>query len=391
MPINTNTGKIKLTSHHKYIELHIMKESIVLSKKSAQSNKHGTSTNCTTTTTATTTKNTENNGKEQQEQGQELSTTYEFAGIECPQHTDILFGRGWVIVNHRKYNVVLFLSLSFCKHVFLVALRVFFVCLFLRINIACCWCLSHQIPYTTVCMYYVLCFFLSFFNCTITAGNAVFRNLMESKLDSYDNADTKREKTLIAWSIVYELRDEHRSRFLREDKTTGWWFEVTNETARQKVSIGFRDIRKARLANKSQQLQQPQQQQVNNSSGGREGGGTSTKRKYSDGNNNNNNADNNTRREFDDVFDDDLPFSVDHHTVNNTSREFDDVFDDDMPFSVNYHTVNHDHNNIAQRGNVDSVSILPFDNMLEEHNAYAFLNMDVTCKKQRCNHMQCLW
>ena len=128
MPINTNTGKIKLTSHHKYIELHIMKESIVLSKKSAQSNKHGTSTNCTTTN-CTTTKNTENNGKEQREQGQELSTTYEFAGIECPQHTDILFGRGWVIVNHRKYNVVLFLSLSFCKHVFFGSVACLF-CLF---------------------------------------------------------------------------------------------------------------------------------------------------------------------------------------------------------------------------------------------------------------------
>jgi hypothetical protein len=409
MPINTNTGKIKITNHHKYIELHIMKELILSNKKSAQSQKHGTTTTTTTATTITAadhTNNTINNddGQEQQEQDQtnqqqqqqqpqnqqELSTTYKFAGIECPQHTDILFGRGWVIVNHRKYSVVLFLSLSLFLSantlLFVVALRVFFVCfstsiLLLAASGAC---------YTNVCMYYDF----SFFNCTITAGNAVFRNLMENKLDSYDNANSKREKTLLAWSIVYELKDVHQSRFLKEDKTTGWWIEVTNDIARQKVSIGFRDIRKARLA-KLQQLQQSQQQQVNNSSGGGGGGGgTSTKRKYGDGgdgnnnNNNNNNTEDNTNKEYDDATDDDLAFSV---LLNEETMAITSMNQEYYNGGFNHHTVNHNHNNIAEIGDVDSGSSLPFDNMLEEHNAYAFLNMDGTGKRQRCNQLQCLW
>lgn len=75
-------------------------------------------------------------------------------------------------------------------------------------------------------------------------GNAVFRSTIESRLEEYNAAESKRDKTMIAWSIVCELRDSG-ARFLREDRT-GWWVEVSNEVARQKVSIGFRDIRKAR-------------------------------------------------------------------------------------------------------------------------------------------------
>ena len=75
-------------------------------------------------------------------------------------------------------------------------------------------------------------------------GNAIFRNMIDARLERYNTVKSKRDKTMIAWSIVCELRDSG-ARFLREDKT-GWWMEVTNEEARQKVSIGFRDSRKAR-------------------------------------------------------------------------------------------------------------------------------------------------
>jgi len=75
-------------------------------------------------------------------------------------------------------------------------------------------------------------------------GNAVFRSTIEARLEHYNKAKTKRDKTMIAWSVVCELRD-CGARFLREN-TTGWWIEVSNEVARQKVSIGFRDVRKAR-------------------------------------------------------------------------------------------------------------------------------------------------
>lgn len=99
-----------------------------------------------------------------------------FAGIECPTHNDVVFGRGWVKVRH--------------------------------------------------------------------PGNAVFRDMIETQLEKYTNTRSKRDKTLMTWSIVSELK-ESGARFLREDKS-GWWMEVSNEEARRKVSIGFRDIRKAK-------------------------------------------------------------------------------------------------------------------------------------------------
>jgi len=75
-------------------------------------------------------------------------------------------------------------------------------------------------------------------------GNALFRSAIEARFEEYNTAKSKPDKTKIARSIVCEISDSG-ARFLRED-TTGWWVEVSNDVARQKVSIGFRDIRKAR-------------------------------------------------------------------------------------------------------------------------------------------------
>jgi len=76
-------------------------------------------------------------------------------------------------------------------------------------------------------------------------GNAIFRNVIETRLEEYNDARSKREKTMIAWSIVCDLK-EIGSRFLKQEKC-GWWIQVSNEVARQKVSIGLRDVRKARV------------------------------------------------------------------------------------------------------------------------------------------------
>jgi len=76
-------------------------------------------------------------------------------------------------------------------------------------------------------------------------GNAHFRDAIESRLNEYNAANSKKEKTIISWTVVSELRDSG-ARFLREDES-GFWMEVSDEVARQKVSIGFRDIRKAHL------------------------------------------------------------------------------------------------------------------------------------------------
>lgn len=73
-------------------------------------------------------------------------------------------------------------------------------------------------------------------------GNVLFRNLLEAKYEEYDEAPSRKEKTEIAWSIVQQL-EQSKCRFLKED-STGYWVEVTSDIARQKVSVGFRDLRK---------------------------------------------------------------------------------------------------------------------------------------------------
>lgn len=75
-------------------------------------------------------------------------------------------------------------------------------------------------------------------------GNVVLRDMLESRLEEYNAAKTKKEKTEIAWEIVRQLKG-WSCRFLRED-SRGWWVEVSDDVARQKVSIGFRDVRKTK-------------------------------------------------------------------------------------------------------------------------------------------------
>jgi len=53
-------------------------------------------------------------------------------------------------------------------------------------------------------------------------------------------------------SVVYELKEKYKSRFLREDRASGKWLEVTSdEKARQKVAIALRDYRKIRSLKKN--------------------------------------------------------------------------------------------------------------------------------------------
>jgi hypothetical protein len=73
-------------------------------------------------------------------------------------------------------------------------------------------------------------------------GNVLLRTLLESKYHEYNNTESKKEKTEIAWAIVRQLQ-ENSCRYLKEDGS-GYWVEVTPDIARQKVSAGFRDLRK---------------------------------------------------------------------------------------------------------------------------------------------------
>jgi len=74
-------------------------------------------------------------------------------------------------------------------------------------------------------------------------GNVLLRNIINLKLEEYKNEKTKRGKTMIAHSVVWMVKNRGKGgRFLKED--SGWWVEVSNDMARQKVSIAFRDARK---------------------------------------------------------------------------------------------------------------------------------------------------
>eukprot|EP00536_Pseudo-nitzschia_multiseries_P016961 jgi/Psemu1/223251/e_gw1.1312.10.1 len=81
-------------------------------------------------------------------------------------------------------------------------------------------------------------------------GNARFRALIMTRLEEYNDAQSNRVKTTITWSIVCYLK-ETGSRFLKKEKR-GWWVELSDEAAREKVSTSFRDARKARA--KSEKL-----------------------------------------------------------------------------------------------------------------------------------------
>jgi hypothetical protein len=98
--------------------------------------------------------------------------------IECPSHSDILFGRGRPIMNH--------------------------------------------------------------------PGNAVLRNVVRLKLEEYCNVPSNKQATTLTWEVVRILKDKYGARFLKEETTQSnglGWIEVSNDTARLKVRVAFRDKR----------------------------------------------------------------------------------------------------------------------------------------------------
>ena len=76
--------------------------------------------------------------------------------------------------------------------------------------------------------------------------------MLESHLTDYNKLESKKVKTIFAGAITSELQERHHCRFLMKDPTHAvGWHEVTDTVARQKVSSGFRDIRKARVKHKT--------------------------------------------------------------------------------------------------------------------------------------------
>lgn len=77
-------------------------------------------------------------------------------------------------------------------------------------------------------------------------GNAVLRSIVKQKLEEYASAKSKKETTDVTWEVVRTLKGKYGVRFLKEENIANsglGWIEVSNEIARQKVRIAFRDLR----------------------------------------------------------------------------------------------------------------------------------------------------
>lgn len=73
-------------------------------------------------------------------------------------------------------------------------------------------------------------------------GNINFRNLVSNNLDEYSSAKTKQEKSDILADLVKQIRKiSPNGGFLKQDSSTGLWYEVGGFLAREKTSQAFRD------------------------------------------------------------------------------------------------------------------------------------------------------
>lgn len=71
-------------------------------------------------------------------------------------------------------------------------------------------------------------------------GNVEMRHLLETVLSRWEEAADNQEKVAVAREVLKSLKASG-SRFLAEHPN-GWYVEVDDDTARQKISIGFRDM-----------------------------------------------------------------------------------------------------------------------------------------------------
>jgi hypothetical protein len=75
-------------------------------------------------------------------------------------------------------------------------------------------------------------------------ANVAYRKTMEKRFLEHRDALTAERKTMISREIVDELV-QSGGRFLIKEKS--WWADSDRDTAREKVSVAFRDMRKTFL------------------------------------------------------------------------------------------------------------------------------------------------
>lgn len=78
--------------------------------------------------------------------------------------------------------------------------------------------------------------------CYAHAGNLKLVDIVQSKLNAYSEAESKKSKSEIIFSIVVQIREHSpEGGFVKHDEATGRYYEVGNHLAREKVSQAFRD------------------------------------------------------------------------------------------------------------------------------------------------------
>ena len=70
-------------------------------------------------------------------------------------------------------------------------------------------------------------------------GNALMRNMIAEYIPEYRSMTKPGDKGKIPLKIVVRIKQEG-GRFLKRDTEHGWWFEVSDEEAREKISMSFR-------------------------------------------------------------------------------------------------------------------------------------------------------
>jgi len=95
-------------------------------------------------------------------------------------------------------------------------------------------------------------------------GNAVLRSIVTSKVDEYIKLESHMDTVKLTLDVVSLLKNMYGAQFLKEEITEtdgklGCWIEISNEAARNKVRVAFRDKIKQQQSDKQQQLKQQTQ------------------------------------------------------------------------------------------------------------------------------------
>eukprot|EP00536_Pseudo-nitzschia_multiseries_P010667 jgi/Psemu1/307501/fgenesh1_kg.334_\ len=80
-------------------------------------------------------------------------------------------------------------------------------------------------------------------------GNCRYREILESRLSDYDNANSVHEKMRITNEVLSTIKGSGGRFLVKNNK--GWWVPANNDTARIKVSNALRDVRKSFRARQS--------------------------------------------------------------------------------------------------------------------------------------------